>query len=99
MKKVNAKLLRDEEWFFHWCPACKILHALPKGWQFNNDLEKPSFNPSFKHTHWKIGICHYILTDGVLIFQSDCSHDMRGQSVPIPDLPDTVAHDDSPAKV
>lgn len=31
--------------------------------------------------------CHYILTDAVLNFCSDCSHDLAGKSVPLPELP------------
>ena len=32
--------------------------------------------------------CHYILTDGVLNFCGDCTHALRGQSVPLPELPE-----------
>lgn len=34
------------------------------------------------------GVCHYVLTRGVLNFCSDCTHTMAGQSVPLPVLPD-----------
>lgn len=36
-------------------------------------------------------ICHYILTDGILNFCSDCTHSFAGQSVPLPKLPDYLA--------
>lgn len=32
-------------------------------------------------------ICHYVLTDGILNFCSDCSHSMAGKSIPLPQLP------------
>ncbi len=32
-------------------------------------------------------VCHYILTDGVLNFCGDCTHDMAGKSVPMAELP------------
>ena len=32
-------------------------------------------------------ICHYILTDGVLNFCGDCTHELSGKSVPLPELP------------
>lgn len=32
--------------------------------------------------------CHYFLTDGVLQFQPDCTHALKGQRVPLPPLPD-----------
>lgn len=31
--------------------------------------------------------CHYILTAGVINYCGDCTHAMKGQSVPLPDLP------------
>lgn len=33
-------------------------------------------------------VCHYILTDGILNFCPDCTHEMAGKSVPLPELPD-----------
>lgn len=32
--------------------------------------------------------CHYILTAGVLNFCDDCTHDLKGKSIPLPDLPE-----------
>jgi hypothetical protein len=32
-------------------------------------------------------VCHYILTDGILNFCSDCTHPLAGQAVPLPVLP------------
>lgn len=32
--------------------------------------------------------CHYILTAGVLHFQGDCTHALKGQQVPLPPLPE-----------
>jgi hypothetical protein len=32
-------------------------------------------------------VCHYILTDGVLNFCSDSDHELKGKSVPLPELP------------
>lgn len=39
-------------------------------------------------------VCHYILTDGIVNYCSDCTHDMAGQSVPLPDLPDWLRDED-----
>lgn len=33
--------------------------------------------------------CHSYVTDGAMQFLSDCSHDLRGQTVPIPAWPTT----------
>ena len=34
----------------HWCPGCGEAHRIPSTWNFNGDLEKPSFTPSVKIT-------------------------------------------------
>jgi hypothetical protein len=31
--------------------------------------------------------CHYFITDGQIQFCSDCTHELKGQTVPLPDLP------------
>lgn len=33
-------------------------------------------------------LCHYIVTDGNLQFQGDCTHALSGKTVPMPDLPE-----------
>lgn len=33
-------------------------------------------------------ICHYHLHNGILHFCPDCSHDLKNQSIPLPELPD-----------
>jgi hypothetical protein len=108
MGQVSSKLRRGEGCYFHWCPACQELHPLPDSWQFNGNLESPTFTPSFKHSgfqrvfvngawtgEWVRDIngntipfvCHYVLTAGVLNFCGDCTHELAGKSVPMPDLP------------
>lgn len=37
--------------------------------------------------------CHYVLTDGVLNFCTDCLHELKGQSVPLPELPEWLRDD------
>lgn len=78
-----------------WCPGCKEMHVLPwkrGNWAFNGNTEKPTFTPSFRIT-WRDedGVakqcCHFVLTDGVLHFCSDCTHELVGKSVPLPKLP------------
>lgn len=52
MSQVSPIFRRTTWCLIHWCPACEELHALPypgKGWTFNDDLNKPTFSPSFKH--------------------------------------------------
>jgi hypothetical protein len=39
-------------------------------------------------------ICHYILTNGILHYCSDCTHSMAGQSVPLAELPKGLRDED-----
>ena len=50
MSRVSDKLRRGDGRYFHWCPACEELHQLPDRWEFDGDLENPTFKPSFRHT-------------------------------------------------
>jgi hypothetical protein len=83
--------------YAHWCPGCRGYHILPTKranarWVFDGNMEKPTFNPSFKHT-WTHGpekvkkCCHYFLHAGVLRFINDCTHDHSGLTVPLPAMP------------
>lgn len=106
---------------FIQCPGCKRRHALNidqsngrPAWQFNGDLERPTFAPSLleKSGHhvpgqpqppdcrycayakenpdvdYKCGICHSFIRDGMIEFLSDCTHEMSGKTVPLPDWDD-----------
>ncbi len=50
MGQVSAKLRRVAGGYAHWCPGCEEMHILPDGWCFNEDLTRPTFRPSFKHS-------------------------------------------------
>lgn len=87
-----------------WCPGCNEMHVLPwkrGGWTFNGNTEKPTFTPSFRITGGSgsgdrapEGVCHFILTDGILHFCGDSTHALAGKSVPLPQIdPETIAED------
>jgi hypothetical protein len=69
-------------------------------WTFNGNVEKPSFQVSMNitwgnrvtgHAEMKTGgQCHYFVTDGNIKYQNDCTHHLKGQTVPLPDLPEFV---------
>jgi|SRR5271157_470243 len=63
MGQVSSKLRRGVDCYFHWCPACDEMHPLPDRWQFNGNLEKPTFIPSFRHTGYKKHIENGVWTD------------------------------------
>ncbi|MGE4273293.1 MAG: DUF6527 family protein [Desulfitobacterium sp.] len=76
------------------CPGCHCFHVFDERWSFNGDMEKPTFKPSMlvnahmpinpPHTHR----CHSFVTDGRIQFLSDCSHDLAGQTIDLPDIED-----------
>lgn len=81
----------------HECPGCKDTHLIPDydgsrvRWTFNGDFERPTLSPSIK-TEWTTSkrshICHYFIRDGKIEFCGDCTHDLSGQTVPLPDVTD-----------
>lgn len=73
-------------------------------WSFDGNVDRPTFAPSInisspEHT-FAGGVkieaqrCHYFLRAGQIEFLSDCTHPLRGQTVPLPPLPDGLR--DSP---
>lgn len=102
MSQVSSKLRRIQGAYTHWCPACNEMHPLPDSWKFNGNLESPTFNPSFKHEGWingkPIGICHYVLTNGQLNYQGDCTHAFAGKIIPLPVLPEELRDEDDMSK-
>ena len=83
------------------CPACRFGHAfyvraIPNGmggttpvWQFNGNMERPTFRASMKVTYGPRSapqICHSFVTDGRIEFCGDCTHPYRGQTLDLPDM-------------
>lgn len=87
----------DNEWYFR-CPGCKREHSLPIAgkvvWSFNGNRDKPTFSPSIKITSVRSPfppfdatplICHSFITDGMIQFCSDSTHELAGKTVPLPE--------------
>ena len=77
-----------------FCPGCKMDHTYyVKGrdvpnWKFNGNMQNPTFVPSLRVRHGKGQLCHLFMTDGKLNFLNDCTHELKGKTVDIPDLID-----------
>lgn len=82
------------EGYYFDCPGCKSGHFVhvkphqaPNGasWNFNNDLEKPTFSPSIlsqiNYQHKPTSVCHLFVIDGMINFLNDCTHELAGQTV------------------
>jgi hypothetical protein len=74
------------------CPGCGCNHPFHVGftgrpnWSWNGDYDKPTFSPSlvvFKDEPSQR--CHSFVTDGKIQFLGDCFHDLKNQTVEIPE--------------
>jgi hypothetical protein len=82
------------------CPGCRNSHAIAvdgsRGWRWNGSLDRPTVLPSilvyanpvrpdslpgYKGTPR----CHSFVTDGRIQFLDDCTHDLKGQTVDLPE--------------
>ena len=85
--KYNFNGIEGTQYLF-FCPACGNAHGpvVPR-WSFNGDLEKPTFSPSILA---KVDdrVCHSYVTDGKIQYLDDCSHNLRGQTIDLPDFDD-----------
>lgn len=73
------------------CPACEIGHGFKvgqNGWTFNGDFEKPTFSPSLlvRGGTGPNSICHSFVREGKIEFLSDCTHDMAGKTIDLPEI-------------
>lgn len=89
----------QEGTYFFLCPGCKLVHGvntkqpgMPK-WEFDGNLESPTFSPSILvRYNWGPEqmpvVCHSFVRAGQIQFLSDCTHELSGQTVSLPDLDD-----------
>lgn len=81
------------------CPGCDMMHGVyvereqrPR-WDWNGDMQRPTFSPSILVT-WDWGerrekkVCHSYVRDGQIQFLGDCTHQLAGQTVPLPAIED-----------
>jgi hypothetical protein len=109
-----SKILRrgdpDGTSLFFWCPGYDHSHRVQIGqgpgprWDWNGDVDKPTFTPSVLVT-WNEPSdtagegadeskdvqkrCHTFVAGGVIDFLGDCTHALRGKH-PIPDWPKPI---------
>lgn len=83
------------------CPACNDSHIVTTAqtvserqiprWEFNGDMNKPTFSPSLR-VQWTHGekkiprVCHSFLRNGNIEYCGDCTHELKGQTVELPEV-------------
>ena len=92
IRKVNM----SKGLYYFFCPACKTWHEIGTDpadefpvWQFNGNLERPTIRPSVAVEGSHIGqrtYCHSFVTDGRIQYLDDCTHELRGQTIDLPDI-------------
>jgi hypothetical protein len=93
---------RVVEYYSFYCHGCKHEHSYAIAdenpqWQFNGNLQNPTFTPSLLNTmpvkNEVTGIydlekerCHLNVTDGKIIYHKDCKHELAGQTVELAEI-------------
>lgn len=86
---------------YHWCNGCGELHGIAclgvpfmngAKWTWDEDVLAPSVFPSmnigvgpFPDGHMER--CHYFVERGQIRYLDDCTHDLKGKTVPLPPIP------------
>lgn len=71
------------------CPGCEQRHAITDSWEFNGDVQNPTFSPSIL-VWWDEGEerlkkrCHSFIKGGKIQFLDDCTHSLAGKTVDLP---------------
>lgn len=87
--------------YMHYCPGCKQLHMINtlvrnnNGaiWSFDGDVNNPTFSPSI-HIHStdakgnRHTSCHYFIKSGYMHYCNDSRHELSGQIVELPNIPE-----------
>ena len=78
----------------HRLPVGKSINTAPVVWEWNESLDLPTVSPSIRvaQQYWTMGgetmqwdVCHSFVRDGKIEFLSDCTHELAGQTVELPE--------------
>ena len=82
-----------------FCPGCNSAHVFNSSeirWTYNENPDAPTISPSLLVTYdgpdagqgdAPPRVCHSFVKDGMIQFLGDCTHQLAGQTVPIPEWP------------
>ena len=96
---MKVKIMKDAEGtsYWLWCPGCDDAHRINDGWQFDGNIEAPTFSPSILVNYGNNPdghkTCHSFLRAGVWEFLGDSTHAFAGQNIPMVDLPEWLANE------
>lgn len=88
LKKGKLRVT-DNDTLLFYCKGCKEYHAVnAKGWNFNENYDKPTFIPSILVTWGDDRRCHSFIKNGKIQYLSDSTHGLAGQTVDLEDVKD-----------
>jgi len=88
--------------FYWWCIGCNDVHIFANNhspnypgpdWEFDNNYESPTVNPSIltnQNYNGEPHPCHVFIKQGMIQYLSDSWHALAGQTVAMVELPDWV---------
>jgi len=91
------KIKDNGDYWIVFGKGCNENHFIAKNrnWKLVSSLENPTITPSMKITYGDNPppelakyCCHFNITNGQIIFHSDCSHELKGQTLDLVDIPD-----------
>lgn len=92
LNRYNSSKGSDEFTLTFWCPGCKREHpySIPR-WQWNGDMEKPTFTPSLLcNKDDPQTRCHLFVREGRIEYCADCHHELAGKTIDLPDMPEDL---------
>ncbi len=77
-----------------YCPGCKNAHIVRTSgprpcWEYNGNVDFPTFSPSIFVGPGTKFQCHSFVKDGKIQFLGDCYHELKNQTVDIPEWEST----------
>ena len=90
--KVNNNVYEGAKYhltqYLYNCPACGYEHAFALKTDggkhdFNMDLDNPTVSPSLLSNFLPGAICHSYIKNGMIRYEKDSDHKLRGQIVPL----------------
>lgn len=84
-----------EKWhntqYLYFCKGCGYEHAFglkSEGGHhdFNMDLNNPTVNPSLLQNFVPGKMCHSFIRDGKIEYLNDCTHELKGQTIELPEI-------------
>lgn len=95
-KLLELKTQDGGKGLLFFCPGCKFGHffQVEKGpeykgapiWEWNGDMDKPTFSPSLGVNMTTESRCHLFVRDGKIEYLSDCHHALAGQTIEMEDV-------------